>query len=172
MKTQYFEIRLEFTTPGWAISAYNNLKWQAIQEQLQDTVFVGEEPQGTYIREGRCVILGVHPSDAYLDEKGGFNRNVSALTKLAQQLKPMFKNMTAVEIYGYSDRPNKQYASALWNWRYDCASETYLQCEMPETLQYHFTVKADTLPSHASRALLEFLIRNHDKTAGELLRYH
>jgi hypothetical protein len=172
MKTQYFEIRLEFTTPGWAASAFNKLQWKVIQTRLQDTIFVGEEPQGAYSREGRCVVIGVHPPEEYLDEVGGFNRNVSALTKLAQQLKPMFTNLIAIEVYGYSDRPDRQYASVLWNWRYDCASETYLQCEMPETLQYHFTVKEDTLPSHASRALLEFLIRNHDKTARELLRYH
>ena len=172
MKTQYFEIRLEFTTPGWAVSAYNKLQWKVVQSCIQNTIFVDEEPQGAYSREGCCVIIGVYPTEEVLEEKGGFNRNVRALVKLAQQLQALYPNMEAVEVYGYSDKPDKQYASALWNWRYNCDSGAYLQCEMPETLQYHFTVRKAALPSHASRALLEFLRRNYDKKADELIRYH
>lgn len=172
MKTQFFEVRVELPNPKQVTTILETLNFKAVANLMQDSLFVTEEAFGSARKDGCCLVFDLYPSEECLERKGGFNRSKPALLQMVHHLKEMFPKAQAIEVYGYSDKPDKQYSSVLWNWRYDCVTDTYLQCEMPETLQFHFSIREDQLPSHASRALLEFLIRNHEKTARELLRYH
>lgn len=172
MKTQFFEVRLEFRNANNVTQKLAKLNFKSVTNLMQDTLFVTEEPFGSPRKDGCHMVFELYPSEECLERKGGFNRSIPALTKMAQHLKEMFPDVITIEVYGYSDKPDKQYSSALWNWCYNCMTDQHIQCEMPETLQYHFTVKEDTLPSHASRALLDYLIRNHEKAIREILRYH
>lgn len=171
MKTKCFEIRLEFPTRQRVDKLVKDFPFKPTNQLLKDSILKGEKLKGSLVKDGVCAVLYIHPLDECIERTGGFNRNIPMLTKMTQQFTELFPDLLSVEVYGYSDKPEAECSFVIWNWHYVIKTQTALQCELPETLQYHFSVRQDK-PSHASRALLDFLIRNHDKTAGQLLRYH